>query len=95
MVAPLAPYTLAAILWDQGENNVYNTRAQYACLYASMIADWRLAFHPRLRNRANTAAAGAASAAGAGSNSNNSRTGSAAGRGSGSIATGATCPLSL
>ena len=42
MIAPLAGYTLAAILWDQGEDNVpYCSTHQYDCLYKTMMTDWR------------------------------------------------------
>eukprot|EP00937_MAST-01D_sp_MAST-1D-sp2_P005502 g5502.t1 len=45
MVAPLVPLTVGAILWDQGENNAhYCSRAQYACLFRSLVVDWRRAF---------------------------------------------------
>lgn len=45
MVAPLAKFAVCAILWDQGENNAhYCSRAQYNCLFATMIESWRQSF---------------------------------------------------
>ena len=45
MVAPLVPLAASALLWDQGENNAhYCSRAQYACLFRSMVQGWRTAF---------------------------------------------------
>lgn len=42
MVAPLVPYGVGTVLWDQGENNAhYCTSRQYNCLFATMIASWR------------------------------------------------------
>ena len=42
MIAPLAPFALSAVLWDQGENNAhYCTESEYNCLFTSMVNDWR------------------------------------------------------
>lgn len=45
MVAPLVPYAIAAVLWDQGENNAhYCSAREYNCLFATMVASWRAAW---------------------------------------------------
>ncbi len=45
MIKPIVPFSLRAMLWDQGENNAgYATREQYNCLFSSMVQSWRSAF---------------------------------------------------
>lgn len=42
MVAPVAPYTVRAVLWDQGECNThYDSTASYVCLFSALITSWR------------------------------------------------------
>jgi sialate O-acetylesterase len=43
MIAPLGPYTLAGIVWYQGENNVHEGYA-YRPMLATLIGDWRSHF---------------------------------------------------
>jgi sialate O-acetylesterase len=43
MIAPLANYSLRAVLWYQGESNVGNAKA-YKTLLPGMILDWRKQF---------------------------------------------------
>ena len=49
-IAPFAPYTLGAILWDQAERDVRcfspatNRTAQYACMEKALVGTWRDAF---------------------------------------------------
>ena len=40
MVRPLIPFSLAGIIWYQGESNV-NRAEQYRTLFPALIADWR------------------------------------------------------
>ena len=50
LVRPLAPYTLGAMLWDQGERDVHclttyiNHTARYPCLERELIRSWRESF---------------------------------------------------
>ncbi|MDI7775703.1 sialate O-acetylesterase [Asticcacaulis sp. EMRT-3] len=44
MIAPLAPYTVKAIAWYQGESNTDNPQ-EYAQLLPTLMADWRGAFN--------------------------------------------------
>jgi sialate O-acetylesterase len=42
MIAPLAPYTIAGVIWYQGENNAGGKRAiDYHRQFTAMIRDWR------------------------------------------------------
>ena len=43
MIAPLAPYTLAGVVWYQGEANIPRA-AQYGRVFPVMIRDWRTWF---------------------------------------------------
>lgn len=43
MVHPIAPYSLAGVIWYQGENNV-GQWDEYPRLLASLIEDWRMRF---------------------------------------------------
>ena len=49
-IAPFAPYTLGALLWDQGERDVRcfspatNRTAQYPCMERALATTWREAF---------------------------------------------------
>jgi len=49
-IAPLAPTTLAAVLWDQAERDVRcfspatNRTAAYPCMERALVASWRAAF---------------------------------------------------
>lgn len=43
MIAPLAPYGIAGVLWYQGESNV-GTANTYTPLFTAMIENWRKAF---------------------------------------------------
>lgn len=40
MIAPLAPYGLAGVIWYQGENNAQRA-SQYHAVFPSLILDWR------------------------------------------------------
>ena len=50
-IAPLAPYTLGAVVWDQGERDVHcfgaanNHTARYPCLQRELVRSWRKAFN--------------------------------------------------
>jgi sialate O-acetylesterase len=43
MIAPLAPYTIAGVLWYQGESNE-GSESEYAELFATLIGQWRDSF---------------------------------------------------
>jgi sialate O-acetylesterase len=44
MIAPLAPFSLAGVIWYQGESNT-GAPILYRTLFPMMIGDWRTAFH--------------------------------------------------
>ena len=44
MLRPLAPFSLAGVIWYQGEANFTRAR-QYRTLLPALIADWRALFH--------------------------------------------------
>ncbi len=44
MIAPLAPFSLAGVIWYQGESNA-GAPLLYRTLFPLMIGDWRSAFH--------------------------------------------------
>ena len=50
LIAPLAPYTVGSMLWDQGERDVHCFPptaphiSRYACLEKRLIASWRAVF---------------------------------------------------
>jgi hypothetical protein len=50
LILPFVPYTLAAVLWDQGERDVHcfsnpgNRTAAYPCMEAALVSTWRAAF---------------------------------------------------
>jgi sialate O-acetylesterase len=43
MIAPIVPYRIAGVIWNQGEENVGQSRGDevYARLFAAMVASWR------------------------------------------------------
>eukprot|EP00045_Choanoeca_perplexa_P013183 m.147664 g.147664 ORF g.147664 m.147664 type:complete len:898 (-) comp16269_c0_seq2:996-3689(-) len=42
MIHPIFPYSVRAMLWDQGECNThYNSQKEYSCLFTMMINSWR------------------------------------------------------
>ena len=49
-IRPFTPYTLAAVLWDQGERDVRcfspatNRTSQYPCMQRALVSTWRSAF---------------------------------------------------
>ena len=47
MMAPLTSITPRAVLWYQGESNAegFNSTDYYACMFNSMITDWRARFN--------------------------------------------------
>jgi len=50
-IKPLAPYTLGAVVWDQGERDVHcyapatNTTARYPCMENELIWSWQKVFN--------------------------------------------------
>ena len=47
MIAPLAPYSLAGVIWYQGESNA-GAPAMYRTLFPLMIGNWRSTFKSQL-----------------------------------------------
>ncbi len=44
MIAPLTPYSIRGILWNQGENNAGDKGFRYRTMFLAMIEDWRKAW---------------------------------------------------
>jgi sialate O-acetylesterase len=44
MIAPLTPYSIRGILWNQGENNAGPDAFRYRTMFLPMIEDWRKAW---------------------------------------------------